>query len=105
MKRYIKKIVIPFSAHKREVLKLEPKHPAMAFFDGFKGQTTDNIHSLLAANNIVAIQLPPNCTDKLQSLDLSVNKLVKDGMKAQFQQWYADEVKNNCRQLLLIGSK
>ena len=65
----------------------------MALFDGFKGQTTDNIHSLLVANNIVAIQLPPNCTDKLQPLDLSVNKPVKDGMKAKFQQWYADEVK------------
>jgi len=65
----------------------------LAIFDGFKGQTTDKINSLLAANNIVAIQLPPNCTDKLQPLDLSVNKPVKDGMKAKFQQWYADEVK------------
>lgn len=74
-------------------MKLEAKYPALAIFDGFKGQTTDKIHSLLAANNIVAIQLPPNCTDKLQPLDLSVNKPVKDGMKAKFQQWYADEVK------------
>ena len=65
----------------------------MAVFDGFKGQMTDNICSLLAANNIVAVQLPPNCTDKLQPLDLSVNKPVKDGMKAKFQQWYVDEVK------------
>ena len=39
---------------------------------------------LLAANNIVAVQLPPNCIDKLQPLDLSVNKPVKDGMKAKF---------------------
>ena len=59
MERYIKKIVIPFIEH----MKLGVKHPAMAMFDGFKGQTTDNIHSLLAAN-----------TDKLQPLDLSVNK-------------------------------
>ena len=93
MERFIKKIVIPFIEHKREALKLGVKHPAMAMFDGFKGQTTDNIRSLLAANNIVVIQLPPNCTDKLQPLDLSVNKPVKDGMKAKFQQWYADEVK------------
>ena len=63
MERYIKKIVIPFIARKRELMKLELKHPAMAFFDVFKGQTTDNIHLLLVANNIVAIQLPSNCTD------------------------------------------
>ena len=74
-------------------MKLELKHPAMAFFDVFRGQRTDNIHLLPVANNIVAIQLPPNCTDKLQPLDLSVNKPLKDGMKAKFQQWYADEVK------------
>ena len=37
--------------------------------------------------------------DKLQPLDLSANKPVKDGMKAKFQQWYADEVK---RQLQTI---
>ena len=91
MERYIKKIIIPFIMH--IVLKLGENHPAMALFDGFRGQTTDNIFSLLAANNIVAIQLPPNCTDKLQPLDLSVNKPVKDGMKAKFQQWYTDEVK------------
>ena len=88
MERYIKKIVIPFIAHKKGTLKLEAKHPTLAIFDGFKGQMTDNIRSLLAAYNIVAVQLPPNCTDKLQPLDLSVNKPVKDGMKAKFQQWY-----------------
>ena len=93
MERYIKKIVIPFVTRKREILKLEAKHPALAIFDGFKGQTTVKIHSLLAASNIVAIQLPPNTTDKLQPLDLSVNKPVKDGMKAKFQRWYANEVK------------
>jgi len=41
----------------------------------------------------MGIQLPPNSTDKLHPLDLSINKPVKGGMKAQFQQWYADEVK------------
>ena len=93
MERYIKNIIIPFIKHKKEVLKLDAKHPALALFDGFKGQTTDTIYSLLAANCIVPIQLPANCTDKLQPLDLSINKPVKDGMKVKFQQWYADEVK------------
>lgn len=92
MKRYIKKVVIPFVIQKREALKLETTHPALALFDGFKGQTTEMIHSLLAANNIVTIQIPPNCTDKLQPLDLSINKPMKDHLKSKFQAWYANEV-------------
>ena len=39
------------------------------------------------------IQLPANCTDKLQPLDISVNKPMKDHLKSKFQQWYAQEVK------------
>ena len=39
------------------------------------------------------IQLPANCTDKLQPLDISVNKPMKDLLKSKFQQWYAQEVK------------
>ena len=34
---------------------LETTHPALSLFDGFKGQTIEMIHSLLAANNIVTI--------------------------------------------------
>ena len=36
--------------------------------------------------------MPANCTDKLQPLDLSVNKPFKDEMKKRFQEWYAEEV-------------
>ena len=37
-----------------------------------------------------------NCTDKLQPLDLSVNKLAEDFMKSRFQEWYAGII---CKQL------
>ena len=36
--------------------------------------------------------MPANCTDKLQPLDLSVNKHFKDEMKKRFQEWYEEEV-------------
>ena len=36
--------------------------------------------------------MPANCTDKLQPLDLSVNKPLKDEMKQRFQSWYAKKV-------------
>ena len=44
--------------------------------------------------NVVLI--PPNCTDRLQPLDLSVNKAAKDHLCSQFRQWYAKEL---CSQL------
>ena len=36
--------------------------------------------------------IPPNCTDRLQPLDLSVNKAVKDFLHGQFREWYAKQV-------------
>ena len=47
MKRYIDKIIVPFITQKREALKLEKTHPALAIFDCFRGQTTADFRSLL----------------------------------------------------------
>jgi hypothetical protein len=40
--------------------------------------------------------VPPNCTDRLQPLDLSVNKAAKECLRGQFQKWYSDQI---CSQL------
>ena len=93
MKRYIEKIIVPFVTQKRKALELKVSYPAVTVFDGFRGQTTNDIHTLLKDHSIIAMQLPPNCTDKLQPLDISINKPIKDHMKAKFQQWYANEVR------------
>uniref|UniRef100_A0A1X7TZ62 DDE-1 domain-containing protein n=1 Tax=Amphimedon queenslandica TaxID=400682 RepID=A0A1X7TZ62_AMPQE len=74
MKRYIEKVIVPFVSQKRESLKLQNDCPALAIFDSFKGQTTLGIFSLLESNNIIPIKVPANCTDKLQPLDVSINK-------------------------------
>ena len=92
MKRYIEKIIVPFVSQNREALKLEKTHPALALFDCFRGQTTPDIIALLESHNIIVVQVPANCTDKLQPLDVSLNKPMKDEMKKRFQTWYAEEV-------------
>jgi hypothetical protein len=46
----------------------------------------------LKSENLVYVTIPPKCTDKLQPMDLSVNKSAKDFLKAQFQNWYAEQV-------------
>ena len=93
MMRYIDKIILPFVNEQRRKLKVPSTSPAVAIFDNFRGQTTDAILSRLRSHDIVPIQLPANCTDRLQPLDVSVNKPVKDHLKTKFQHWYGEEVK------------
>ena len=60
--------------------------------DNFKGQVTRSLSSLLDNNNIHFCLLPPNTTDRLQPLDISVNKPAKDHLTRQFIQWYSEQV-------------
>jgi len=92
MKRYLEKIIIPFVSHKRTELGLQDNHPVLAIYDGFRGQTTDTISSLFTAHNIYTVKIPANCTDKFQSMDIAINKPMKDRLRANFQSWYAKEV-------------
>ena len=52
--------------------------PALVILDNFKGQVTRRITDHLEAHNIHVCLLPPNTTDLLQPMDLSVNKPAKD---------------------------
>ena len=53
-------------------------HPAVVIFDNFKAQCTSELLTILDENNINVILIPANCTDRLQPLDISVNKAVKN---------------------------
>ena len=97
MKRYIEKIVVPFLEKTRKTLKLASNSPALAIFDGFKGQTTPEFLALLEKHNIIPLLIPANCTDKLQPMDISINKPIKDRVKESFQLWYAAEVQSQLK--------
>lgn len=71
---------------------LEDDHPALSIFDNFKGQITKDISQLLEDHNIHVVRLPANCTDRLQPMDLSVNKAAKDFLRLKFNQWYSEQV-------------
>ena len=47
---------------------------------------------LLDANNIHICILPPNTTNLLQPMDISVNKPANQFIKKQLEQWYCEEV-------------
>ena len=96
MKKYITYIILPYIHKKRKELKLASDYPALLTFDNFKAQCTHAILTLLDQNNINVVLVPANCTDRLQPLDLSVNKSVKSHLRNEFQTWYAKKV---CTQL------
>ena len=73
-------------------LKLSPDHPALLLFDNFKGQCTKKLLGLLDSSNVSVILIPANCTDRLQPLDISVNKAAKEFLRKAFQKWYALQV-------------
>ena len=68
----------------------------LLIFDNFKGQCTEALLNLLDENNVSMVLIPPNCTDRLQPLDVNVNKSVKEFLRRQFHTWYAENV---CAQL------
>jgi len=74
MREYFERIIFPYSEEKRSALKLSSDQPALLIFDNFKAQCTSSLLSLLDSHNVNVVLVPPNCTDRLQPLDLSVNK-------------------------------
>ena len=89
MKEYIDNILLPYIKEKRRNLNLADDYPALVLFDNFKVKHTSNLLTLFDQNNINVVLIPANCADRLQPLDVSVNKAVKNQLRTQFQSWYA----------------
>ena len=60
--------------------------------DEFKGQTTQKILRLLEEYHLMYMIVPPNCTDRLQPLDVSVNRAAKHFIQGKVEGWYADRI-------------
>ena len=96
MELYITKIILPYLAETKRKLKLPPSHSALLLFDYLKGQCSKKLLKLLDTKIINVVLILPNCTDRLQPLDLSINKTAKDFLCKCFQKWYDLKV---CSQL------
>ena len=92
MRDYIQKIVVPYIEKMRQTSRLADNYPALLLFDNFKAQCTQELPTLLDDNFINVLLIPPNCTDRLQPMDISVNKPAKDFLHGQFKSWYAKQV-------------
>ena len=76
------KIFFPYIEKKRLELKLDINYPALV---RFRGQCTENIFALLEAKHVLVTVVPANCTDQLQPLDVSINKVTKNFFAASFR--------------------
>lgn len=88
MIQYIENIILPYVAQTRE----SEEEPGLVIMDNFKGQITAKVNSILEENNIHVCLLPPNTTDTLQPMDISVNKPAKEFLKNEFHLWYSEQV-------------
>ena len=92
MVAYIESVIVPYMTQKRRQLGLDLKHSGLVILDEFKGQTTSRVLNLLQSNNLMYVIVPPNCTDRLQPLDVSVNRAAKQFLRSKFENWYADSI-------------
>ena len=77
-RRYIINILLSYLDQTKKELKLDADHRALLMFDNFKDLCTENTLTFLDSNNVNVVLIPPNYTDRLQPLDLSVNKAAKE---------------------------
>lgn len=90
MLQHIQCIILPYVQKVRD--DMGDNKAALVIMDNFKGQITTSVSSLLEDNNILVTLLPPNTTDLLQPMDISVNKPAKEYLRREFEKWYSEEV-------------
>lgn len=92
--RSVKKVILPYIEQVKDDLDLPLKQKSLCIFDVFRAQISDEIMDFLKEKFIIPVMVPANCTDKLQPMDLSIQKPAKDSMKKLFQEWYTTLILN-----------
>jgi len=89
---YIQKIILQYVTKKREEKGFSDNQHAPYIVENFKAQLTSEVLGLLGTNNVEIVFVPANCTDRLQPLDLLVNKPAKYFLGSKFEEWYAEQI-------------
>ena len=84
VKLFYEKVIVQYVACVRQEKQI-PDQKALLILDNFKA------HALFRGC-ITMYFLPTNTTDRLQPLNLSINKAAKDFLRDKFRHWYANEL-------------
>ena len=90
--RLVSNVIVPYVNVIRLKMKLTSTHPAIVIYDAFKGHQGNDLQKLLHDNHLLSAKIPSNCTDRLQPIDISINKPVKDHLRKCFTSWYTEQV-------------
>ena len=90
MIQYVENIIMPYVQRIRDSLGEESA--ALVIMDNCKSQVTDRMTTSLESYNIHTCLIPPNTTDRLQLMDITVNKPAKAFVRQKFQSWYEKQV-------------
>ena len=74
---YVKNIILPYIRKVHRTQNLSKSQMALCIFDVFRAQMGEDFLDFLSENNIKVVYVPACCTDRLQPLDVSVQKAVK----------------------------
>ena len=84
MIEYIREVIVLYVKNIHHLIR--ENKPAVVIMDNFKGQITETVNTQLEENDIHVCLLPANTTDRLQPMDISVNKPAKDF------DWYSNQI-------------
>ena len=85
---YAKNIILLYISKVKRREGLPSNQKALCVFDAFRAQMGDKFLEFL---NIKVVYVPACCTDRLQPMDLSVQKAVKNHL-GSFEKWYSEEI-------------
>ena len=93
---FVENVLVPYIEKEKNKLTCRittTSQKSLLIYDVFAAHRVEPVLHNLEENNILVIFVPPNCTDSLQPLDVSINKPFKTEIKRHFVKWYSDEVK------------
>lgn len=82
--KIITELFIDYVQHRRLALGLPANEPAALIVDGHNSRYNSRLLRILAENCIDLIILPAHTSHKLQPLDLTLNKLIKEHYRGEF---------------------
>ena len=91
MLRYVDTVLKPYIQYVRNRLE-KPDQKALLILDVFAAHRVATVMRKVEDAGFVLLYVPAACTDKLQPLDLLINKPFKEALKGAFHKWYSNEV-------------
>ena len=89
---FFEEIIFPYLKKVKEEKGFPNEQLSLIIMDTFKGQDNDTMKELCAVNHCEIVIVPHNLINKLQPMDISVNKAAKSYISIKYNEWFSDQV-------------